>query len=91
MAAHRPPALKSPRRRHERNNQINRPMILILQKIKALLGIALCLIGLAGTLVPVIPGVPIIAAGLALLGADHPLVRELKERWKRWRDGKSSN
>lgn len=54
-------------------------------KIKIILGLALCVIGVAGTLVPVIPGVPIVLAGIALLGTDHPLVRSLKERLKRWR------
>ena len=66
-------------------------MILVLQKIKVILGIALCAVGIAGTLVPIIPGVPIILAGCALMGADHPLVRSLKDRWHRWRGGKTSS
>jgi len=59
-------------------------MILVLQKIKVIFGIVLCLVGLAGTLVPIIPGVPIILAGLALMGSEHPLVRGLKARVARW-------
>jgi len=66
-------------------------MTLVLQKIKVILGIALCAIGIAGTLVPIIPGVPIVLAGLALMGADHPLVRSLKERWHRWRGDRTSS
>jgi uncharacterized protein YqgC (DUF456 family) len=56
-------------------------MTLVLQKLKVILGVALCVVGLAGTLVPIIPGVPILLAGLALMGADHPLVRGLKARF----------
>ena len=59
-------------------------MILVLQKIKLMLGIALCIVGLAGTLVPIIPGVPMIIAGFALMGADHPFVRGAKARLRRW-------
>ena len=65
-------------------------MILVLQKAKVIFGIALCLVGLAGTLVPIIPGVPIMVAGLALMGSKHPFVSGLKERLRRWRDGKHS-
>lgn len=66
-------------------------MILVWQKVKVILGLVLCVIGIAGTLIPVIPGVPIILGGVALMGADHSLVRGLKERLKRWRDGKKSS
>ncbi len=66
-------------------------MILVWQKVKVILGIALCVIGVAGTLVPVIPGVPMILAGVALMGTDHPLVRKLKERFQKWRDSKYSS
>lgn len=66
-------------------------MILVWQKVKVILGLVLCVIGIAGTLVPVIPGVPIVLAGVALIGADHPLVRGLKERLKYWRDSKKSS
>ena len=64
-------------------------MILVLQKIKVIVGIALCAVGIAGTLVPIIPGVPILLAGLALTGTDHPLVRSLKDRWHRLRGEKT--
>lgn len=60
-------------------------MILVLHKIKLALGIALCIIGLAGTLVPIIPGVPMMIAGFALMGRDHPFVRGVKARARRWR------
>jgi uncharacterized protein YqgC (DUF456 family) len=63
-------------------------MTLILQKLKVILGLALCVIGLAGTLVPVIPGVPIVLAGIALIGTDHWLVVSVKNWFKRWKDGR---
>jgi uncharacterized protein YqgC (DUF456 family) len=66
-------------------------MIVVWQKVKVILGIALCVIGTAGTLVPVIPGMPMIFAGVALMGTDHPLVRKLKERFQKWRDSKTSS
>jgi len=65
-------------------------MILVLQKFKAILGMAPCAVGLAGTLVPIIPGVPIVLAGLALMGADHPLVRGLQALLTRWRKSQRS-
>jgi len=63
-------------------------MTIVLRKIKIIFGIALCVIGLASTLVPIVPGVPIVLAGLALMGSDHPLMRNLKERLRRWRDSR---
>jgi hypothetical protein len=63
-------------------------MTLIWHKIKIVLGLALCVVRIAGTLVPVIPGVPILLAGVALIGTDHWLVVNLRNRLKRWRDGR---
>jgi hypothetical protein len=34
--------------------------------------------GLATAPIPIIPGIPLIAAGVALLGSDHPLVRSCR-------------
>jgi uncharacterized protein YqgC (DUF456 family) len=39
-------------------------------------GMGLLIVGVAGLVLPVIPGIPLIAAGVALLGADHPVVRK---------------
>jgi hypothetical protein len=39
------------------------------------LGIGLTAAGLAAIPIPVLPGVPLVAAGAAMLGGDHPLVR----------------
>jgi len=65
-------------------------MIAVWLKVKVILGIGLCLIGVAGTLVPIIPGLPIILSGVALLGTDHPLVVKIKGRLTRWRKGRNN-
>ena len=53
-----------------------------------ILGIALCAVGIAGTLVPIIPGVPIILAGCA--PEWEPIIRWCAASrivWHRWRGG----
>lgn len=35
-------------------------------------------VGLVAIPIPVIPGIPLIAAGAAMLGSDHPLVRSCR-------------
>ncbi len=45
------------------------------KKLKNACGIALVIAGAIGTVVPIIPGIPMIAAGVAMLGSDHKLVR----------------
>lgn len=57
----------------------------VLQKIKITVGIALCVVGIVGTIVPVVPGVPIILAGAALMGANHPWVLRVKQVVKSWK------
>lgn len=61
-------------------------------------GVALVLVGLAGLVLPVIPGIALIAAGVAVLGADHALVRPLRSwlvtrrlRNKGWRKAAKRN
>lgn len=58
----------------------------LLQQLRVIVGIILCVVGLAGTLLPVVPGVPILLAGVALMGSEHPLVRIVRERFKHWLD-----
>lgn len=48
-------------------------------------GFALIALGLAGVLLPIMPGMPFLLIGAALLGHDHPLVRPFKKRLERWR------
>lgn len=47
-------------------------------------GIALIVVGLAGLILPVIPGIPLLVAGLALVAPDHPAVRWGRLRLARW-------
>lgn len=36
-------------------------------------------------LLPIIPGIPLFIAGVAVLGANHPWVRPLTVRFRLWR------
>ena len=54
-------------------------------------GVALIVVGILAVPAPIVPGLPIIAAGVALLGDNHPLVRKcrawLQKQWfwkKEW-------
>ena len=49
-------------------------------------GVLLIVVGLVGLVLPVIPGVPLLVAGVAVLGQDHPLVRPTLARLRRWRE-----
>lgn len=49
-------------------------------------GVLLVVVGLLGLVLPVIPGVPLLMAGVAILGRDHPLVRPALERLARLRE-----
>jgi uncharacterized protein YqgC (DUF456 family) len=44
-------------------------------RLREISGLALVVLGVAGCLLPIIPGIPFIAAGMAILGTDHALVR----------------
>lgn len=46
-------------------------------------GILLILLGVLGTLLPVIPGVALILAGLSLIGTVHPPTARVLRRFKR--------
>ena len=52
---------------------------------RAVAGVAMISIGVIGCVLPVIPGVPLVIGGVALLGTRHPLVRPFTERFERWR------
>ena len=51
-------------------------------------GIALIVIGAIAMPFPIVPGIPIVLAGAAMLGHDHPLVRPfatwLRDRRAKW-------
>jgi uncharacterized membrane protein YbaN (DUF454 family) len=51
-------------------------------------GLTLIGLGVIGVFVPLLPTVPLLIAGVALAGPDHPLVRRLTDRLRRWGHGK---
>lgn len=55
-------------------------------RIRSVAGVLLVVVGLLGLVLPVIPGVPLLMAGVALLGRNHPLVRPALERFGRLRE-----
>lgn len=46
--------------------------------LRRVCGIALIVVGLVAVPVPIIPGIPLIAAGAAMLGSDHSIVRSYR-------------
>jgi uncharacterized protein YqgC (DUF456 family) len=55
---------------------------------------ALIAAGLVAIPIPVMPGIPLIAAGAAMLGSDHPLVRSCRTWLQRrgiWRQERNKN
>ena len=54
-------------------------------------GVLLIVLGILGTLLPIIPGIPLLIAGVALIGPKHPLIRPFVERYERWRERRASS
>ena len=48
-------------------------------------GVALIVLGIVGTILPIIPGIPLLLAGVAIIGFEHPLVLPLTSVLRRWR------
>jgi len=70
----------------------------VLALARTLPGIALILTGIIAIPIPILPGIPLIAAGAAMLGVNHPLVRAGREwlqrsgvsaHWRRTMTGQS--
>ena len=60
-------------------------VLLLWQAARVVAGVLLAAVGVLGLILPIIPGVPLLIAGVALLGPEHPLVRPFAERLERWR------
>jgi uncharacterized membrane protein YbaN (DUF454 family) len=67
----------------------------MLALLRAAAGLMLVSAGMLGMILPIIPGIPFLLAGLFLLGPDHPLSRRVRghrlvrpvfERLQRWRN-----
>jgi uncharacterized membrane protein YbaN (DUF454 family) len=54
-------------------------------RLREATGFALVIAGLLGMLLPLIPGAPLLVAGVAVLGTNHPLIQPWMERIERWR------
>jgi uncharacterized membrane protein YbaN (DUF454 family) len=54
------------------------------QILRTIAGIVLLALGVAGLVVPILPGVPLLIAAAAVLGDEHPLVRPAVGRLRRW-------
>jgi uncharacterized membrane protein YbaN (DUF454 family) len=63
------------------------------RRIRTAAGVVLLALGVAGVVLPLMPGVPFLIAGTALLGSDHPISRAVAERLRRLRSrrGKESS
>lgn len=62
----------------------HRTLPVIRSGARNIFGYSLVVIGIAGLLLPVLPGTPFLIAAVAVLGADHPVIRPWKERVNRW-------
>ena len=52
---------------------------------RILAGMVLIVLGLLGMVLPVVPGIPLLLAWVALLGSNHPWVRPFMARFRLWR------
>jgi hypothetical protein len=64
--------------------------------LRNVFGFLLIAVGLIGVPIPIVPGLPLIAAGVALLGCEHPLIRSCrtwlqKQGWLKREPGVGSN
>jgi uncharacterized protein len=57
-------------------------MVMLLRTVA---GVMLITIGMVGILLPIIPGIPLMLAGVATMGRDHPWLRPLMARLDGWR------
>ena len=46
-----------------------------MQRVRKATGMTLLIWGAIGCLLPIVPGLPFLLAGTALLGSDHPMVK----------------
>ena len=59
--------------------------------LRTVAGMALITIGMIGMVVPIIPGIPLLLAGVATMGRDHPLLRPVFARIRRWRSRRANS
>jgi len=54
--------------------------------VRTILGVGLLILGVLGSLLPIVPGFVFFAAGIAVLGTDHAIVRRFLPYFQRMRD-----
>jgi len=55
-----------------------------LKRLRTVAGFLLLLVGTAGLVLPFVPGVVLILAGIALVGADHPWLAPILGKVRGW-------
>ncbi len=53
--------------------------------IRTVVGLVLVVAGLLGMLLPIMPGIPFLIAGVAMIGMEHPVVRPFRRFLARFR------
>src|SRR3972149_582623 len=53
--------------------------------IRTVIGLILVGLGPMGLLLPILPGIPLLIAGVALVGTNHPWDRQVIARLRAWR------
>lgn len=59
--------------------------------LRTVSGVLLLTVGALGLVLPLIPGIPLLLAGVATLGRDHPLLRPVFERIHAWRQRRADS
>ena len=55
-----------------------------MRRLRQAAGVALLVSGTFGLLLPVSPGIPLLAAGMAVLGPEHPRLQTWIARLRQW-------
>jgi len=53
--------------------------------VRTVAGLLLIVVGLLGMLLPVMPGIPFLIVGVAMVGVDHPVLRPFRRFLARFR------
>ena len=54
-------------------------------------GLLLITVGAVGLALPIIPGIPLLLAGVAIMGRDHRLLRPVFKRIDAWRQRRNAS
>jgi uncharacterized membrane protein YbaN (DUF454 family) len=62
----------------------------MLPLLRTVAGVILITAGVIGLVLPIIPGIPLLLAGVATMGRDHPLLRPVFRRIHAWRQRRAN-